>query len=97
MDLDHFKWVNDTLGHHVGDLLLREVAERLKQALKRKTDTLARMGGDEFAILLPNDDSEGAMLVAMALLQSLEAPMTLEGHLVDTRAQHWHGKLSGQR
>jgi diguanylate cyclase (GGDEF)-like protein len=86
MDLDHFKWVNDTLGHHVGDLLLREVANRLSQALKRKTDTLARMGGDEFAMLLPSDDSAGAMLVALALLESLESPMNLEGHMVDTRA-----------
>ncbi len=86
MDLDHFKYVNDTLGHPIGDLLLREVARRMQDVLQRESDTLARLGGDEFAVLLPTDDIEGARKVAVRMLDALEAPMTLDGHIVDTRA-----------
>ena len=86
MDLDHFKYVNDTLGHPFGDLLLREVGERVRGVLHRQSDTVARLGGDEFAILLPTDDIEGAKTVVYKVLQSLEAPMNLEGHIVDIRA-----------
>src|SRR5207244_206741 len=53
MDLDHFKYVNDTLGHPIGDLLLRETSARLQSVVTVETDTVARMGGDEFALLLP--------------------------------------------
>jgi len=86
MDLDQFKYVNDTLGHHTGDLLLREVAARLQRVLRRDSDTVARLGGDEFAILLPTEDARGAESVARSVLRALEDPMTLEGHIVDVRA-----------
>jgi|KBSSwiStaDraftv2_1062776.scaffolds.fasta_scaffold24336_5 diguanylate cyclase (GGDEF)-like protein len=86
MDLDHFKYVNDTLGHEIGDLLLREVAKRLREAVRRPGCIVARLGGDEFAVLLPGEWSDGARRVAASLLRALEAPMTLEGHLVDVRA-----------
>jgi diguanylate cyclase (GGDEF)-like protein len=86
LDLDHFKYVNDTLGHSIGDSLLREVGTRLRQALKRPNCTVARLGGDEFAILLPGEWSDGARRVAASLLRALEAPMTIDGHVVDVRA-----------
>jgi diguanylate cyclase (GGDEF)-like protein len=86
MDLDHFKYVNDTLGHEIGDLLLREVGTRLREALKRPGCTVARLGGDEFAIVLPGEWPAGAQRIAAALLHALEAPMTVAGHVVDVRA-----------
>jgi diguanylate cyclase (GGDEF)-like protein len=86
MDLDRFRYVNDTLGHPIGDLLLREVATRLQAVVHRATDTVARLGGDEFAILLPSASIGDAQRVADAILRVLEAPMTLEGHVVDIHA-----------
>ncbi|MGH8851819.1 MAG: putative bifunctional diguanylate cyclase/phosphodiesterase [Casimicrobiaceae bacterium] len=86
MDLDHFKDVNDTLGHPIGDLILRAVSSRLELLLKRPTDTVARLGGDEFAILLPGDDAVKAERLAKSILHALEMPMTPEGHVVDVRA-----------
>jgi diguanylate cyclase (GGDEF)-like protein len=86
MDLDHFKYVNDTLGHQIGDLLLREVGTRLRGAVKRPGCTVARLGGDEFAILLPGEWATSAQRFAGALLRTLEAPMSIEGHVVDVRA-----------
>ena len=85
MDLDRFKYVNDSLGHHIGDLLLQEVAQRLQDNLRRGSDTVARLGGDEFAVLLPTDDIESARTVARTLLAALEVPMTLEGQIIDIR------------
>ena len=78
LDLDGFKEINDTLGHHAGDQVLQTVASRLRNAL-RQSDTVARLGGDEFAVLLPNTDAQGAELAAAKLLQELELPMLLEG------------------
>ena len=86
MDLDHFKDVNDTLGHPIGDLILRAVSSRLELLLKRPTDTVARLGGDEFAVLLPGDDTARAERVARTILRTLEMPMTPDGHVVDVRA-----------
>jgi diguanylate cyclase (GGDEF)-like protein len=86
MDLDHFKYVNDTLGHPIGDLLLREVAARLQRVVEHPIDTVARLGGDEFAILLPGDTVDDARRIAGEMVRSLEAPMTLDGHVVDVRA-----------
>jgi diguanylate cyclase (GGDEF)-like protein/PAS domain S-box-containing protein len=73
LDLDRFKEINDTLGHQTGDILLREIAERLKTAL-RPRDMIARLGGDEFAVLLPATDVETARTVARWLARSLDAP-----------------------
>src|SRR3954447_4384433 len=79
MDLDHFKEINDTLGHHMGDLLLQEVARRLRASL-RGADTVARLGGDEFGVLLPNVSKAGdAAVVAQQLLVELREPFMLEG------------------
>jgi len=78
LDLDRFKEVNDTLGHHAGDRLLREVALRLRSAL-RASDTVARLGGDEFAVVLPQADTQAAELVALQLQAALEKPLVLDG------------------
>lgn len=80
VDLDFFKSVNDDHGHHIGDLLLKEVAERL-QANVRREDTVARMGGDEFAIILEQIQDQGAIsAIAEKLLQSLSSPYEFNGH-----------------
>ncbi len=70
LDLDSFKGINDTLGHSAGDDVLREIAERLRQAV-RDTDTVARLGGDEFAIMLPKSNLVRARRVANRILSSL--------------------------
>ncbi len=95
MDLDHFKTVNDTLGHHAGDRLLQQVSERLTSCL-RKTDSLAqledtdkallyqdmvaRLGGDEFAAVLPTVEKEqDAMVVARKIQRAMDKPFEIEG------------------
>ena len=80
IDLDRFKNVNDTLGHHVGDELLQKVAGQLAARL-REGDTLARLGGDEFIVLLERIDGEyGATQVAEKLMTMFEQPFTVAGH-----------------
>ena len=86
MDLDHFKYVNDTLGHPIGDLLLREVAVRLQTVGTGEGDVVARLGGDEFALLLPGGGVAEAQRLARAILRALELPMTLQSHVVDVCA-----------
>ncbi len=79
IDLDNFKNINDTLGHDVGDELLRQVARRLGECV-RAGDTIARQGGDEFIVLLDNlEDGRGASVVAQKILNSLRAAFPLGG------------------
>ena len=80
LDLDNFKVVNDTLGHHCGDQLLKLVAERLV-AILRATDIICRIGGDEFVVIVePADDASEMASVARKILAVLAAPFALEGH-----------------
>lgn len=80
VDLDRFKQVNDSMGHSLGDLLLRAVAERL-QLCARECDTVARLGGDEFAILMDElTDPVNADVVAGRIIDSMQQPFLLMGH-----------------
>jgi diguanylate cyclase (GGDEF)-like protein/PAS domain S-box-containing protein len=83
MDLDGFKNVNDTLGHHFGDLLLVKVAERMGMNV-RESDTLARLGGDEFTLILNDVQEDDAVAtVAKKIIESISVPFNLEGHIVN--------------
>jgi diguanylate cyclase (GGDEF)-like protein len=84
LDLDGFKEINDSLGHHAGDRVLQLVASRLRSIL-RESDTVARLGGDEFAVLLPHTDTPGAELAAAKILQVIEAPMIVENRPLTVR------------
>ena len=79
LDLDHFKNINDSLGHRVGDEVLVELASRLKSVV-REQDTVSRLGGDEFILLLPDTDAVGAAHVADKLLQAALKPFQIEQH-----------------
>jgi diguanylate cyclase (GGDEF)-like protein/PAS domain S-box-containing protein len=85
IDLDEFKAINDTLGHHVGDAVLVAVAERMR-ACVRAGDTPARLGGDEFAILLPGASPAAAAVVAERFLELLTEPVCAHEHLLRIRA-----------
>ncbi|MGB6131504.1 MAG: GGDEF domain-containing protein [Acidobacteriaceae bacterium] len=86
IDLDHFKRVNDTVGHHIGDLLLRRVGT-LFLARVRRSDTVARTGGDEFAVILEEPITrEDAERVGDALVQRLKEPIELEHHTLTVGA-----------
>jgi len=80
LDLDHFKLINDSLGHTIGDELLLAVGARLRQCL-REGDTLARLGGDEFAVLLPTLVSRSDVEhICSKIIQVLSKPVTIKGH-----------------
>jgi diguanylate cyclase (GGDEF)-like protein/PAS domain S-box-containing protein len=86
MDMDRFKEVNDTLGHHIGDLLLQQVALRLAATL-RQSDTVARLGGDEFAVLpAGGTDLQGGSQAAKKILHALEQPFVVDGRNIDVGA-----------
>ena len=79
LDLDNFKTVNDSLGHHAGDELLLKVSQRMKRMLRDK-DVLARVGGEEFALVLPGTTLEETMRIADKLCATVEAnALTIEG------------------
>jgi len=101
IDLDGFKAINDALGHHAGDLVLQEVATRLRGAL-RASDTVARLGGDEFAVLLPATDVSRAELAARKVLHDLQLPVVAEGRPLMVSASigiagvPWHATTSDE-
>jgi diguanylate cyclase (GGDEF)-like protein/PAS domain S-box-containing protein len=79
-DLDHFKFINDTLGHKAGDALLNKVAERLLLAV-RETDTVARLGGDDFVLILPERNDERLTMGAVQrIMRAVSQPFAIEGH-----------------
>jgi diguanylate cyclase (GGDEF)-like protein/PAS domain S-box-containing protein len=82
LDLDHFKRVNDTLGHDVGDLLLRAIGQRVQSSLRR-SDTVGRVGGDEFTVVLGDvHDATAAAHKVQAILEKISKPLRLRGHQV---------------
>jgi diguanylate cyclase (GGDEF)-like protein/PAS domain S-box-containing protein len=86
LDLDNFKTINDSLGHAVGDRLLKVVAVRLRDCV-RTTDTISRQGGDEFLVLLPDAHDTDAMTdIAEKILQGLSAPFEIDGYQLSTSA-----------
>jgi len=98
MDLDGFKLINDSLGHAAGDLLLQEVAQRMRQVM-RKQDRLFRMGGDEFAVLMPNTTTEQGLLLGERLIELLVQPIHFGHHKLSVSGSigvaQWDGKTDG--
>lgn len=86
VDLDNFKGINDSLGHYVGDLLLKQVSQRF-QCQVRESDTVARLGGDEFVFLLPEiSETETACQLSAKILKSLEQPFSMKDYKLDISA-----------
>ncbi len=79
LDIDHFKNVNDTFGHDVGDIVLKDVVNLAVQGL-RDDDTIGRLGGEEFAVLLPQTQSKEALLVAERIRQNIENAIIETAH-----------------
>ena len=86
LDLDRFKHVNDVLGHAFGDRLLQAVAKRLREQIMVHGDMVARMGGNEFALLLRRTDAHAALVVARRITQSFERPLAFGDQMVDLSA-----------
>jgi len=83
VDLDKFKPVNDSFGHNVGDLLLKQVAARLSQCLRRESDTVGRTGGDEFVVMLPEvETAQDPRVVGEKILHALNRRFEIEGHSI---------------
>jgi diguanylate cyclase (GGDEF)-like protein/PAS domain S-box-containing protein len=86
LDVDRFKYINDTLGHEAGDKLLREISTRL-QIGTREGDTIARLGGDEFTLIFPDlTDLQDVVRMAQGIVQRLSLPLFIDGHEVFTSA-----------
>jgi diguanylate cyclase (GGDEF)-like protein len=85
LNLNHFQEINDAHGRETGDRVLREVTRYLGESLRR-SDTAARLGSDEFGVLLPNTDMPHAILPLHRILQALERPLALDGHALHLSA-----------
>lgn len=85
LDLNNFKDINDTLGHPEGDIILKQVAERIPPVL-RNSDTIGRLGGDEFAVVLPDIDQSHAIEVAKKITRELIPGFELKSHIIDINA-----------
>jgi diguanylate cyclase (GGDEF)-like protein/PAS domain S-box-containing protein len=85
LDLDRFKFINDSFGHHIGDEFLKMVADRLKHTI-RNTDTLSRLAGDEFTILVPDTSQEAVTRLAERIHQTMAKPFHVTGHSVTVSA-----------
>ncbi len=86
LNLDHFRDIDNTLGHRIGDLLLQQVGPRVSGALRNPDATVARIGGDEFALLLPETGSGDAVRIAQALLKAMEESFVVEEMVLDIGA-----------
>lgn len=86
LDMDRFKHVNDVMGYEIGDRVLQQMAQRLGRVCVRQGDLVARLSGDEFAMLLPATDTHDALRVAERVAAAFEAPLVLEDQTIDLRA-----------